>query len=106
VDLVRIPDSGEIVSLLEKAGFSNVGIEICYHDIVVAREAPEDYLDKDYRGSISTFALLTEEDIQVGCEKLQEDISSGAIESLVRQSEVRVAKDTGGSSIIYGRKIQ
>lgn len=104
VDLARIPDSDEIASLLEKAGFSNIGVEICYHDVVVAHEAPESYLDRDYRNGISTFALLTEEDIRLGCGKLRQDIASGAIESIVQQSEARVANDVGGSSIIYGQK--
>lgn len=104
VDLARIPDSGEIASLLKEAGFSDVGIEICYLDVVVADEMPESYLDRDYRDGISTFALLMEEEIELGCEKLREDIASGAIESVVQQSEERVGSDTGGSSIIYGRK--
>lgn len=104
VDLARIPDSKEIVSLLERAGFSDVGIEICYHDVVVAHETPEQYLNRDYRDSISTFAQLTEEDIESGCEKLEEDIASGAVESVVGQSEAKVANEVGGSCIIYGRK--
>ena len=103
VDLARIPDVGEIASLLERAGFSNVGIEICYHDAVVAHETPKSYLDKNYRESISTFVLLTKEGIELGCEKLQEDIASGAIESVVRQHQAKVAT-VGGSSIIYGGK--
>ncbi len=104
VDLTRIPDSLEIAILLERAGFSNVGIGICYRDVVVAREAPEDYLDKDYRDGISTFALLTNEDIEFGCKRLQEDIASGVVESIVQQSNMKVASDVGGSSIIYGQK--
>jgi len=104
VDLARIPDSREIMSLLEKSGFSDVSIEICYHDVVVARETPERYLDKDYRDGVSTFALLAEDNIRSGCEKLEEDIASGAIESIVRRSNAKVANDTGGSSIVYGRK--
>jgi ubiquinone/menaquinone biosynthesis C-methylase UbiE len=103
VDLARIPDSGETASLLEGAAFSDVGIEICYHDMVVARESPRSYLGKNYRDGISTFSLLTEEDIELGCEKLQRDIASGAVENVVRQSEGKVAT-VGGSSIIYGRK--
>jgi len=104
VDLERMPDSTEVASLLEKVGFSNVGIEICYHDVVVADETPERYLDKDYRNSISTFAFLTEEEIEKGCEKIRRDIASGAVESIVQKSETKVANDVGGSSIIYGRK--
>lgn len=104
-DLARIPDSGEIASMLKKARFSDIGMEICYHDEVVAHETPESYLDKNYRDSISTFAFLTRQEIKWGCEKLREDISSGAIEAIVRQSEVKITSDIGGSYVIYGRKI-
>jgi len=103
VDLSRIPNSKEIASLLKKTGFSNVGVEICYSDVVVAYEAPKCYLDKKYRDSDSTFALLTEEDIEAGCEKLKKDISSGAVETVVQRYERKV-RTTGGSSIIYGKK--
>jgi len=103
-DLARMPDSGEIMSLLAKVGFSNIGIEICYSDVVVADETPQRYLDKNYRDSISTFAFLSDEDVELGCEKIQEDIASGEVESVVRQSEAKVANETGGSSIVYGRK--
>ena len=65
VDLGRIPDSPEIATLLVKSGFRNVGIEICYQNIVID-ETPERYLDKDFRNGSSTFAFLTEEDIELG----------------------------------------
>ncbi len=104
VDLARMPDSKEIVLLLTRAGFSNIGVETCYHDVVIANEAPERYLDKNYRDSISTFAFLSEEDIELGCEKIREDIASGAVENVVRESEVKVTNNVGGSCIIYGRK--
>lgn len=104
VDLARMPDSKEIVSLLTRVGFSKIGVEICYHDVVVANEAPESYLDKNYRDSISTFAFLSEEDVELGCDKMREDIASGAVENIVRESEVKVTNDVGGSCIIYGRK--
>jgi ubiquinone/menaquinone biosynthesis C-methylase UbiE len=104
VDLARMPDSKEIVSLLTKVGFSNIGVEICYHDVVVANETPERYLDRNYRDSISTFAFLSEEDVELGCEKIRENIASGAVENVVQQSEVKVRNDVGGSCIIYGRK--
>ena len=103
VDLARIPDSDEITLMLEVAGFSNVGIEVCYQDEVVAHETPESYLDKNYRDSISTFAFLSQEDIQVGCRKLQEDITSGFIERFVEQSKSKVAT-VGGTTIIYGKR--
>jgi ubiquinone/menaquinone biosynthesis C-methylase UbiE len=46
VDLERMPDSEEIARMLDRAGFSDIGIEICYHDVVVADETPERYLDR------------------------------------------------------------
>jgi ubiquinone/menaquinone biosynthesis C-methylase UbiE len=104
VDLARMPDSKEIVSLLTRVGFSDIRIETCYHDVVVANEAPERYLERNYRDSISTFAFLSEEDVELGCEKIRKDIASGTVESVVRRSDARVANDVGGSSIIYGRK--
>jgi len=103
VDLARIPDSWEIASLLEGAGFSNIGIEISYQDVAVHHEKPEQYLDKNYRDGQSTFHLLSEEEVESGCEKLREDIASGVAESVIREFEVKEAR-VGGSSIIYGRK--
>ena len=104
VDLARMLDSREIASLLAAVGFSDIGIEICYSDVVVAGETPERYLDKNYRDSISTFAFLTEEEVGSGCQRIQEDIASGIVGSVVRQAEAKVADETGGSCIIYGRK--
>jgi SAM-dependent methyltransferase len=103
-DLARIPDFPEVTSLLEAAGFSNIGMEICYQDEVVAHETPESYLDKAYRDSISTFAILTPEDIESGCKKLRAEIASGTVNDFIRQSKELIAKETGGSSIIYGQK--
>jgi len=104
LDLARIPDCGEIASLLERAGFSNVSIEISYTDIAVEHEKPEHYLNKDYRDGQSTFCLISKEDIESGCKKLREDIASGAVESVIRQFEAKEMK-VGGSSIIYGQKM-
>ncbi len=103
-DLARIPDAGEIAGLLERAGFSGTGIEICYHDVVVRNETPENYLDGNYRNGVSTFSFLTGEDVAAGCEKIRADIASGATENIVRQAEAEVSNEVGGSCIIYGRK--
>ncbi len=103
LDLARIPDCGEIASLLERTGFSDVSTEISYNDIDVEHERPERYLDKNYRDGQSTFCLISEEDIELGCKTLREDIASGAVESVVRQFEAKEMK-TGGSCIIYGQK--
>jgi len=103
LDMARIPDCDEIASLLERAGFTDVKIEISYTDVAIEHEKPEHYLDKNYREGQSTFCLLTEEDIELGCKKLREDIASGVVESIIRQFEARERK-AGGSCIIYGRK--
>ena len=99
----RIPAIETIIAMLESAGFSNIGIEICFQN-VIANETLEKYLDKNYRDGISTFALLSEEEIEIGCNKLREDIASGAIESVIQKYHAKKAID-GGSSIIYGQKI-
>jgi len=103
LDLARIPDCGEIASLLERTGFSNVSIEISYTDIAIEHERPEHYLNKNYRDGQSTFCLLNEEDIKLGCTKLREDIDSGAVKSVIRQFEIKERK-VGGSCIISGRR--
>ncbi len=102
-DLSRIPDVGEITILLENAGFLNIDFEICFQDEVVINETPKSYLVKKYRDGISTFSFLTEEDVILGCKKLQKDIKSGVVEKIIQQSKENVMK-VGGSSIIYEKK--
>jgi ubiquinone/menaquinone biosynthesis C-methylase UbiE len=104
IDLARIPDTCEICFLLEKSGFSNIGVEICYHDTVVSNETPERYLDKNYRNGVSTFAFLTDDEIELGCDKIRQDMSSGDVYRVVQQCEAKVLNEVGGSSIIYGQK--
>ncbi len=103
VDLARMPDSREITLMFERAGFSNIGIEVCYQDEVVTHETPQSYLNKDYRNSISTFSLLPQKDIETGCRKLQKDIASGFVERLVEQSKSKITT-VGGTTIVYGKK--
>ena len=103
-DLARIPDSKKIISMLEKSGFSNIGIEISYVDVAVDHDVPKRYLDKNYRDSISTFRLLSEKEIRSGCEKIKSDIASGDIEKVVQKFEAKREK-VGSSSVIYGQKI-
>jgi ubiquinone/menaquinone biosynthesis C-methylase UbiE len=103
-DLTRIPDSEQIISMLEKAGFSDIGIEISYVDVAIDHDVPKRYLDKNYRNSISTFSLLSEKEIRDGCEKIKSDIASGDIEKVVQKFEAKRIK-AGSSSVIYGQKI-
>lgn len=104
LEIARVPDVEVIAFLLERAGFSNIGVKICYNDTVVAHETPESYLNKNYRDGISTFALITEEEIELGCRKLQEDIAYGAIKNVIKHYNAKMAI-AGGSSIIYGQKV-
>lgn len=103
VDLARIPDVENIADLLEAAGFSDVAIETSYSDVAFEHEKPERYLDRDFRDGQSTFCLLSEADTEAGCKRLRQDIASGAIEGILKQSEAKEAA-VGGSCIIYGRK--
>lgn len=103
-DLMRIPDTDEIISLLGKAGFSNISTEICYRDVVVKDETPENYLDRDYRDGVSTFAFMSEKDIEWGCRTIREEIASGGVKSVVQKAESEVAEYTGGSTVVYGQK--
>ena len=104
LELARTPDVGVIASLLERAGFSDVGDKVCRNDMVVTNETPESYLDKNYRDGISTFSLLKMEEIEYGCKRLQNDITSGAISNIIQHYAAKLAI-FGGSSIIYGQKI-
>ena len=89
---------------LKKRVLWGLGSEICYRDVVVADEKPHSYLDKSYRDSISTFSFLSEADIQSGCTKILDDITSGEVIKIVRQSEIEIATRVGGSCIVYGQK--
>ncbi|MFX0133395.1 MAG: class I SAM-dependent methyltransferase [Candidatus Hodarchaeota archaeon] len=103
VEIERIPDIDKIITMLENTGFSNIITEICFKDVIV-NEIPENYLNKDYRDGISTFGLLSEEDITIGCNKLREDIASGAVKDVIQKFQTKKAI-IGGSSIICGQKI-
>lgn len=102
-DIARMPDVDEICGLLQQAGFSNVGVETCFDDYVVVNERPESYLDKDYRDGISTFALMSQEQLEAGCDRLRRDIASGEIESVIRRALEKLA-EFGGSVVVYGQK--
>ncbi|MFX1392145.1 MAG: class I SAM-dependent methyltransferase [Promethearchaeota archaeon] len=102
-DFKRIPDIKEIISLLKKTGFSNIGVKVCY-DRVILNHAPENYLDKNYRNGDSTFALLTDDEIELGCKNLQKDIKSGDIIRIIKKYKKK-ADFFGSSSIIHGEKV-
>jgi ubiquinone/menaquinone biosynthesis C-methylase UbiE len=104
LDLQRIPDVIEIISLLKKNGYSRIGVKICYEDSVIMNQSPDNYLDKNFRNGDSTFSLLTEEETKLGCSKLRKDIKSGVINKIIKKYNQKM-KIIGGSSIIYCQKI-
>ncbi|MFX1377211.1 MAG: class I SAM-dependent methyltransferase [Promethearchaeota archaeon] len=103
-ELKRFLDIKKLTPLLKKSGFSNIGVEICYHDSVIMNQSPEKYLDKNFRNGDSMFALLSEDQIEVGCKKLKEDIKSGAINQVLKEYTKKLDM-FGGSSIVYAQKV-
>lgn len=103
IDLARIPDVKEIEKMLEQAGFSEVGSKICRSDTVLIDQQPDSYLDKRYRDGLSTFALLTKEEIESGCNKIREDLESGEIHEIIETYKQHWTK-FGGSTFIFGEK--
>ena len=103
VDIARIPDVKEIESMLKIAGFSNVASKTCLTDTILIDQEPESYLDRQYRDGLSTFALLSEEEIEHGCNRIREDITSGKINEIIREYNERWAA-FGGSTFIFGQK--
>jgi len=99
-DLNRIPDIMEIKSLLIKTGYTNIKVYSCHEDPVILNQSPENYLDKKYRAGDSTFALLTEKETILGCDRLKKDIKSGVISEIIGDYNKR-ARINGGSTIIY-----
>jgi len=99
-DLKRIPKIKEIKVLLEKTGYSNIKTHVCHEDLVILNQSPKNYLDENFRAGDSTFALLTEKETILGCERLKKDIKSGTINEIISDYNKRV-KEYGGSTIIY-----
>jgi ubiquinone/menaquinone biosynthesis C-methylase UbiE len=99
IDRKRVPDFKEIKHLLVEAGFRNISIHPCPFEIVF-KETPELYLDKRYRAGASTFSLLTAEEIEEGCRKIREDISSGRAKDVVAEYDRQALKMGGRVSFI------
>ena len=104
IDKARIPDTRQIVEFMQVTGFVNVGIVTSYTNVEIHHKNPERYLEKEFRDGQSTFHLMTEEEIEIGCNKLKRDVASGEINSIVQEFE-RKEREVGGSSIIYGQKL-
>ncbi|MFX1363720.1 MAG: class I SAM-dependent methyltransferase [Promethearchaeota archaeon] len=102
-ELKRFLDTNELTLLLKKIGFLNIGVKVCYKDSVILNQRPEKYLDKNFRDGDSMFALLTEDQIEAGCEKLRKDIKSGVINKVLKEYEKKI-DIFGGSSIVYAQK--
>ena len=104
IDIKRIPDTMEIITWLEKAGFLDISVEPCFSDLVVTQETPESYLDEHYRNGISTFTYLKPSEIEKGCKRIREEILTGEAEKVVQSSRRVMLSSIGGSSIIHAKK--
>lgn len=94
IDRIRVPDFNEIQNMLIQADFKDITIHACPFEVVF-KETPELYLDRKYRDGNSTFSLLTEQQIQEGCERIKQDIRSGKAEKVVATFD-RKAEQIGG----------
>jgi hypothetical protein len=93
----------EISELLSGAGFHDITIHICLLEDGF-RDAPEDYLENRVRDGSSTFAFLTAEEIEEGCERIRRDMRSGnaaRIEADCRRQAERIG---GRVSFVRGVK--
>ncbi len=104
IDLDRIPDLDQITKMLRVGGFSEIGFQTSYSDVVVTEETPQSYLDEEYRRGISTFSYLTTSEIDSGCQRLREDIATGLVESVVKSSQQKITRHVGGTTIIHAKK--
>jgi ubiquinone/menaquinone biosynthesis C-methylase UbiE len=99
IDKKRIPDILEITHLLSAAGFKKISKHLCPLDESV-NDAPQDYLDKRNRDGNSSFAFLSEEEIELGCRKIQKDIKSGAADLITSTYQAK-AMELGGQSYFF-----
>ncbi|GAJ11306.1 unnamed protein product [marine sediment metagenome] len=89
--------------MLMEVGFKDISIHPCPFEALF-KETPELYLDKSYRDGNSTFFFLTPEEIEQGCERIKEDVSSGRAVEIVREFDRRAERADGRVSFIKAIK--
>ena len=102
LDRHRIPDLSVIADSFVKAGFHGVDTMPCPMDEFV-EEHPRQYLNETYRAGQSTFALMSTEEIEAGCEHLEQDIAAGAIDGIVARHREKALSLGGRVSLIWAR---
>jgi len=103
IDRRRFPDFTELSGMLMEVGFKDISIHPCPFEALF-KETPELYLDKSYRDGNSTFFFLTPEEIEQGCERIKEDVSSGRAVEIVREFDRRAERADGRVSFIKAIK--
>jgi len=89
----QMPGELEISGALSSAGFDSISQvpfsvtnELSDFFLYSGKFKPEMYLDPTVRQGISTFSSLADEDeIEVGCDRLASDISSGRVNRIIEQ---------------------
>lgn len=89
--IVQMPSLPETERALLSAGFCDflfepyeISEDLQDRFLYSGKHSPEEYLDENFRAGISTFSSLADpEEVRSGCEKLEQDISSGRIEEII-----------------------
>lgn len=104
----KTPTCDAILTGLREAGFSTVvtesyqvtdDLQDCF--LYSGKHRPELYLDPAFRSGISTFSVLSHpEEVERGCQRLAEDIESGRIRRIIRDS----TRDDGDYLFVIAKK--
>jgi len=94
-----------LVTWLKDLSLINVTAE-AYHDpmnrLFYDPRAP---LDPAFRRSFSEFSYLSDDDIQIGSQKLRSAIKDGRVEDDIEKSKLRFSKIGGTVFVVSGRKV-
>jgi len=103
IDRMRIPDFRGISDMLIQAGFKDISLHACPFEALF-RETPELYLNKRYRDGASTFSLLTAQEIEEGCKRIEQDIRSGRTAEVIAAFDQKAEQIGGRVSFIRSIK--
>lgn len=102
IDRNRIPDTSSIARLFKEAGFDSIQSCPCPMDEFL-EDYPAQYLDESYRAGQSTFALMSPDDIETGCQQLKADIASGVIDEITSYYLQKALEVGGRVTLTYGK---
>jgi ubiquinone/menaquinone biosynthesis C-methylase UbiE len=106
--MIQMPSFEKVRDELEIAGFEIIETEKYFvkpdlqdHFLYCGKEAPELYLNKEIRNSISSFASLSNrQEVEEGLLKLAKDIETGKIQEVIKS----FLNDEGDYLFIVGQK--